>query len=133
MVLLDSSAWLAHIFGESGVEEVNQLFEQDGAEICISVLSIPEVYARINALGRSDQWPLLWGTYSALFTRILAVDEEIAHHSVILRAASPRRLPTIDALIAATAAIRGLILVHRDPHIVTIPDQLLSQKRLPSK
>lgn len=75
MILLDSSAWLAHLFGEPGVEQVNLLFD-DKAEVSIS----------------------------ALF---------------------------IDGLIASTAAVHDLTLVHRDPHLAMIPVQLLRQIQLP--
>lgn len=132
MVLLDSSAWLAHLFGEPGMEEVNQIFEEESAEVSISTVSIPEVCARLTALGRQDRWPQVWAIYSDLFTRILPVDEAVAHEAVALREGSAVRLPTVDALIAATAAVHGLTLVHRDPHMTGIPADLLSQQVLPS-
>ena len=132
MVLLDSSAWLAHLFGEPGMEEVNQIFEEESAEVSISTVSIPEVCARLTALGRQDRWPQVWAIYSDLFTRILPVDEAVAHEAVALREGSAVRLPTVDALIAATAAVHGLTLVHRDSHMTGIPADLLSQQVLPS-
>ena len=98
--LLDSSAWLAHLFGEPGVDEVNQLFSDNHNTVSISVLSLPEIYARLNALGRQEQWPTVWGIYAELFTKVIPVDEKIAHQAIILRAASPKRLPTIDGMIA---------------------------------
>lgn len=51
--LLDSSAWLAHLFGESGAEQVNLLFDEPNNEVSISALSIPEVYGRLKALRSS--------------------------------------------------------------------------------
>jgi PIN domain nuclease of toxin-antitoxin system len=48
-VLLDSSAWLAHLFGEPGVEQINLLFDDADNEIYISALSIPEVHGRLKA------------------------------------------------------------------------------------
>ncbi|MFN8494356.1 MAG: PIN domain-containing protein [Caldilineaceae bacterium] len=131
--LLDSSAWLAHLFGEAGAEEVTLLFDNPQNGICISALSIPEVYTRLKAIGHPENWPEVWTIYSALFTRVIAVDEQIAHQAIQLRAATPERLPTINGLIAATAAAHQLILVHRDPHIAAIPSQEVQQFRLPDK
>jgi PIN domain nuclease of toxin-antitoxin system len=44
--LLDSSAWLAHLFGEPGMEDVNLLFSDSKDDVSISALSLPEVYGR---------------------------------------------------------------------------------------
>jgi len=131
--LLDSSAWLAHIFGEPGAEQVTHLFNTPQDTVNISALSIPEVYARLKSLGREDHWTEVWTIYAALFTKIIPADEAIAHQAVLIRAASPARLPTIDGLIAATAAVQELILVHRDPHLTAIPNHLLQQMQLPDK
>ena len=76
--LLDSSAWLAHLFAEPGVEEVNHLFADPRNGVSISVLSIPEVFTRLKALGRQEQWPEVWDAYAAIFTKILPVTEAIA-------------------------------------------------------
>jgi PIN domain nuclease of toxin-antitoxin system len=49
MYLLDSSAWLIHLFGETGVEQVNRLFD-NATNVYVSVLSLPEVYGRLRAI-----------------------------------------------------------------------------------
>ena len=67
--LLDTSAWLAHLFGEPGVEEVSRIFEDAQSEVFVSVLSLPEMYGRLKALDRQDQWPLVRDTYAELFAR----------------------------------------------------------------
>jgi predicted nucleic acid-binding protein len=131
--LLDSSAWLAHLFGEPGVEQVNNLFDDPHSEVSISALSIPELYARLKSLNMPEKWPEVWELYSALFTKVISTDETIAHQAILLRAATAERLPTIDGLIAATAVVQQLTLVHRDPHIAAIPAHLLHQMRLPDK
>lgn len=131
--LLDSSAWLAHLFGEPGVEEVTHLFDTPQNAAAISALSIPEVYARLKALGREAHWTEIWAIYAALFTQIIPADEAIAHQAILIRAATPDRLPTIDGLIAATAVVQRLTLVHRDPHLAAIPNHLLQQIQLPDK
>ena len=51
----------------------------------------------------------------------------VAHQTIALREATSERLPTIDGLIAATAVVRGLTLVHRNPHLAAIPANLLTQ------
>lgn len=131
--LLDSSAWLAHLFGEPGVEEVTSLFDNPGTEVSISVLSIPEVFARLKSLDRQTHWSEVWEIYSQLFSKVIPADEVIAHQSIQLRAATPERLPTIDGLIAATALVHQLTLVHRDPHMTPIPNPDLRQIQLPGK
>lgn len=131
--LLDSSAWLAHLFGEPGVDQVNQIFDDTNVTVCVSALSLPEVYARLRALGRSDQWEQVWTTYAALFDKVLPADQTAAKEAIRLRAATSQRLPAIDALIAGTAAAHRLTLVHRDPHMAAISVAWLEQLRLPDK
>ena len=131
--LLDSSAWLAHLFGEPGVEEVTLLFDAPYTRVSVSALSLPEVYARLKAIGRENRWAEVWDAYAQLFVAVIPVDEPIAHQAIRLRASTPQRLPTIDGLIAATALARGLTLVHRDPHMTAIPMTELRQVQLPDK
>jgi predicted nucleic acid-binding protein len=131
--LLDSTAWLAHLFGEPGVEEVGLLFEDPSTQVSISALSIPEVFVRLKAIGRQAHWDEVWAIYSDLFSSVIATDESIAHQAVQLRATAPERLPTMDGLIAATALTRRLTLVHRDPHLAAIANQELHQILLPGK
>lgn len=133
MFLLDSSAWLTHLFGEPGVDQVTSLFDATNNEVVISALSIPEVYARVRSLGAEEHWEKTWETYSLLFSKVLPAGEAVAHQAITLRAAAKSRLPTIDGLIAATAALHGLTLVHRDPHFAAIPKDLLMQQQLPDK
>ena len=131
--LLDSSAWLAHLFGEPGVDEVGLLFDDPNTRVSVSVLSIPEVFARLKAIGREAHWSEVWTLYSDIFSGVIAADEAIAHQAVRLRSETLERLPTIDGLIAATALIRQLTLVHRDPHIAAIADPELLQMQLPDR
>ena len=131
--LLDSSAWLAHLFGEPGVDDVTLLFDDSKNEVSISALSIPEVFGRLKSMERQAHWPEVWEIYSKLFFKVLPVDDVIAHQAVQLRAATTGRLPTIDGLIAATALSRQLTLVHRDPHLSAISNPDLHQMQLPDK
>jgi len=129
--LLDSSAWLAHLFGEPGVDQVTLLFNDPTVAIYVSVLSLPEVHGRLKALGQQERWPEVWAAYSLLFERILPVNQPIAEQAIRLRSATTERVPIIDALIAATAAVNRLTLVHRDPHFASIPTSALLQLPLP--
>lgn len=131
--LLDSSAWLAHLFGGPGVDEVGALFDDPDTRVSISALSIPEVYTRLKAIGKAEKWSEVWGIYSELFSSVIAAGEAIAHRAVQLRTGSAKRLPTIDGLIAATALVEGLTLVHRDPHLAIVKDPEFRQLRLADK
>ena len=133
MYLLDSSAWLAHLFGETGMNQVTAIFAEVEVSVNICALSLPEVFVRLKTLGQEERWPLIWETYQTLFTEIIAVDSQVAQAAIQLRSATPQRLPTIDSLIAATAMVHGLTLVHRDPHLGTIPQTMVNQIMLPEK
>jgi predicted nucleic acid-binding protein len=94
---------------------------------------MPEVFGRLKSLGREEHWPEVWRLYDALFSRVIPADEAVARQAIHLRTAAPERLPTIDGLIAATAAVQHLTLVHRDPHFEAIAPHLLNQIQLPGK
>ncbi len=131
--LLDSSALLAHLFGEPGVNSVRKLFHDPQAVIELSVLSALELFTALNARGQGDRFEGIWGQYWQIVDGVRAVDEAVAAKAVDLRRAAGRRLPNGDALIAATAALAGATLVHRDPHFSAIPPALLQQIELPQK
>jgi predicted nucleic acid-binding protein len=133
MYLLDSSAWLVHMFDEPGVDQINQMFDESSAQISISVLSIPEIAAKLKSLGQDARWPEVWQNYKLLFNKVVPVDLEIAQKAVDLRSTASQRLPTVDALIVATALVHKLTVVHRDVHIGAIPGSLLRQIQLPDK
>lgn len=131
--LLDTSAWLAHLFGEAGILEVRQVFSDPQNQVFVSALSLLEIYARLKALHKAEQWPAVYSTYAALFTEILPVDKQVVMAAIQLRSVTPSRLPTVDALIAATAVFHNLTLVHRDAHLSSIPIESVRQMRLPDK
>jgi predicted nucleic acid-binding protein len=87
----------------------------------------------LKSLDRQDHWPEVWGIYAVIFHNVITTGEDIAHMAVQLRASTPDRLPTIDALIAATAVAEGLTLVHRDPHLTAVAHAELMQMFLPDK
>lgn len=131
--LLDTSAWLTHLFGEAGAVEVRQIFNDPHSQVFVSALSLLEVYGRLKGLRREGHWPAIHKAYAAVFTKVLPVDEHIAAMAIQLRAATPARLPSIDGLIAATAVVNDLTLVHRDSHLLAIPAEVLRQTQLPDK
>ena len=125
--LLDTSAFLAHFFGEAGGIRVRSLFEDESSSIAISVLSAGEFWARLRALHREADFDREWAIHRPLFDRVLDVDWSITERAIAIRRATSERLPTIDSLIAATAAVHGLVLVHSDPHFRVIDGTLVRQ------
>jgi len=120
--LLDTSAWLAHVFGEPGADQVTTLFEDPDATIALSAPSILEAHARFQARGRLDEFEEMLEMYRQLLSRIYPIDESVALRAVALRQRSTTRVPAIDTLIAATAAYHNATLVHRDPHFAGLPE-----------
>ncbi len=133
MYLLDSSAWLAHILRESGGQVVNEWLSDDATTVYISVLSLVEVQSRLKVLGLRNLWPFIFQIYRTKLLVPLPVTEQIAQRAIEIREDTPKRIPSVDSLIAATAAVYGLTLVHRDPHLANIPDALVAQIQLPTK
>ena len=129
--LLDTSAWIAHLLGEPGATEIAALLEEPRSSLSICSISILELFGRLSAAARSDSFAEVWERYRALFAIVRDVTEAVALEAVQIRRAVPDRLPTVDALIAATAAHYGSILIHRDPHFRAIPLELVEQRMLP--
>ena len=130
MVVLDTSALLAFYFGEPGAERVEILIGDPGARICISALTVGEFWGRLRARGVEARFDEEWGQLKELLGEIIPVSPEIVLTSCALRSATRKRLPYIDALIAATAVVRGATLAHRDAHFDSIPAGLLRQTRV---
>jgi toxin FitB len=90
----------------------------DRTDLHLSVLTLGEISKGAVRLGRRDaargaafaQW--LDGLRQIYIDRIIAVDGEIAE--AWGRLAASRSIPVIDALLAATALVRGLTLVTRN-------------------
>lgn len=114
--VLDTSAWLAHLFREPGYQQVSELLLEPGNRVAVSVLSLVEVHARLRHLAIERRYGEVVAEYRDLFAQFLPVDEAIALLAVSLREAATARVPAIDTLIAATAAHHTATLVHRDPH-----------------
>lgn len=129
-VLLDTSALLALYFDEPGGARVVALLGDPGVRVCISALSVGEFWGRMRARGAAAEFDGAWAGLQELIDEIAPVSPDIVLASCALRQAASARLPYIDALIAATAAARGAVLVHRDAHFAAIPPGILKQEML---
>ena len=132
--LLDTSALLAHYFGEPGADEVDRLWREPENKLVISVLSIPEFKTRLALEVRNGKEAMrAFELYINHLTASVPVSRPIAEEAARLREAVSGRLPLVDAVIAATAKRARWILVHRDPHMSLIPERLVAQLRLPDR
>ena len=131
--LLDSSAFFAFFFDEPGRERVEELFGDPAVTVGLSVLTSVELWARLKAEGRAEVFGEEWAEHLSLFEQIIPIDLAICTRAIELRQAATDRLPTIDSLIAATAAANDAVLVHRDPHFKSVPSQWLKQEDLSAK
>ena len=129
--LLDTSALLAHYRQEEGWQEVQALFETDEADLIAASVSLTEFGRRLRELGANEtEAEEVLSAYQLLFTEIASVDVAVARAAFVLGCRTPRRLPLVDALIAAVAQARAAVLVHRDEHMRSIPPELVLQQDL---
>ncbi|BAM01439.1 MULTISPECIES: type II toxin-antitoxin system VapC family toxin [Caldilinea] len=131
LYVLDTSALLAHHRQEAGWSEVQALFEAEEAELILVSVSLAEFGRRLCELGATEEEiEATLTSYQLLFEEIVPVDAASAQAAFVLGCRTPRRLPLVDALIAAVAQIKGAILVHRDEHMRSLPADLVSQQDL---
>lgn len=131
--LLDTSALLAHVRREPGWPEVQELFDDSGAELFAASISLTELARRLRELGASvEEARDAAVAYAGLVDQVVPVDEAVALAAFELGCATPTRLPLTDALIAAAAREHQACLVHRDAHFAQIPEHLLLQRALPA-
>jgi predicted nucleic acid-binding protein len=130
IIFLDTSALLALYFQEPGGAQVAAALGNPHARVCISALSVGEFWGRLRARGSAGDFDDAWAGLQELIDEIAPVSPDIVLASCALRQATSARLPYIDALIAATAAARNAILVHRDAHFAAIPAGILRQEML---
>ena len=132
--LLDTSALLAHYQTEPGHELVARLLDEPADHVFISAITWLEFNVRLKELipDLHDRQEVL-AIYGQLLADALPVTREVAEAAFDLRQQMTRRLPNGDALIAATARLKGATLVHRDPHLAAVPEKLVRQLILPAK
>lgn len=127
-VLLDTSAMLLHYFDEPGADRVQDLLLDDANQILIASISITELARRLLAMGHdADEAKSVGLSYSSLAERVLPVDTAVAVRAFELSSLSLKRVPLIDALIAACACVNEATLVHCDAHFRAIPEDLLQR------
>jgi len=129
--VLDTSALLAHHRQEAGWPAVQALFEADEAELILASVSLAEFGRRLRELGATEtEAETVLASYQLLFGEVAPIDTATARAAFVLGCRTPRRLPLLDALIAAVAQIKGATLVHRDEHMRAIPAELIRQQDL---
>jgi predicted nucleic acid-binding protein len=129
--VLDTSAILAHFFDEQGAEAVQALWAAKGPRPGICAVTIAELRGRLELeLGDSSEAESALEGYLGELTVCLPVDRAVAELAFQIRAAATRRIPLVDALIAATARAAGAVLVHKDPRMSLIPDSVVKQLAL---
>lgn len=132
--VLDTSAILAHYLCEPGAEDVNAILAEGPDAAGISLIVLVELRGRLAEVAAdSQEAERAFKLYTETLTTVLPFSRETADAAMELRAVTRPRLPLVDALIAASAKERGAILVHRDPHMATIPASLVNQHVLPPK
>ena len=132
--LLDTSAVLAHYFGEPGAEIVDGLWQDSRNRIAICVLTLPELRWRLQAeIEDEREIDRAFKEYIDELTSSLVVDRTVAEHAMALRREAAERLPLTDAIIAGCAHAAKAVLVHRDPHMESIPQRLVAQIVLPPR
>ena len=132
--LLDTSALLAHNQNEPGAAQVTALLALGPDAVAISALTMIELKGRLRELIPDPaEVERLFHAYTCTLTRTLPVTSEIALLAITLREQYRPRLPLVDSVIAATAKAQSVVLVHRDPHLATIPTAELPQIVLPRK
>jgi len=136
-VLLDTSAFIAHLEDEEGADEVERYLrdaENDGYRLLASFVTLTELrYVtiqrknepsadRVVALVKS--WPVEW----------IQSDERLCLLAGKLKAAY--RISLADAFIAATARLTNSTLVHKDPEFESLSAEVrlapLPYKRPPA-
>lgn len=126
--LLDTSALIAHNRQEPGWPRVQALFEENDSEILACSVSLTEFARRLRDLGATvDEARRTVEDYLELLDEVVPVDEGVAFTAFALGCALEKRLPLVDALIAAAAQERSACLVHRDQHMEPIPADVVTQ------
>lgn len=130
--LLDTTALLAHFLDENGAQEVEALLALGPRKIGLAAPSWVEFHTRLREIIYDTELvESVFRQYTEALTTILPLDESATRAAIRLRAASPGRLPTADALIAGTAVAADMVLVHRDSHFDAVPG--LKAIKLPEK
>jgi predicted nucleic acid-binding protein len=127
IVVLDTSALLAHHRDEEGADRVQSLFEDSTIELLIASVTLTEFGRRMLELGASSEEILkTLSDYKHLLDGVVSIDEEISMKAFSLAEQTTKRIPLVDSLIAAVACLKKATLLHRDQHFESIPKSLLN-------
>ena len=126
IVVLDTSALLAHHRDEEGADRVQSLFEDSDIHLLIASVTLAEFGRRMLELGASSQEvQKILSDYKHLLDGVVSIDEEIAMKALSLAEQATKRIPLVDSLIAAVACLKKATLLHRDQHFESIPKEFL--------
>ena len=126
IVVLDTSALLAHHRDEGGADRVQSLFEDFDIQLLIASVTLAEFGRRMLELGASSQEvQKILSDYKHLLDGVVSIDEEIAMKALSLAEQATKRIPLVDSLIAAVACLKKATLLHRDQHFESIPKEFL--------
>lgn len=130
--VLDTSALLAHHRDEEGADRVQSLFDDSEIELLTASVSLTEFGRRMLELGASlEEVEKILADYKHLLDGVVPIDgNNIAMNALTLAAKASKRIPLVDALIAAVACQKQATLVHRDQHFENIPTTLLKMESL---
>ena len=119
--LFDTSALLAHYFGETGAQQVTDLLSDPETAPAVCVATVPEFRGRLRYEGaEAAEADRVCGLYFDQLFVCLEIDRRVAECSDRLRERASGRVPLIDALIAACAVSNDAVLVHADAHMSKI-------------
>jgi predicted nucleic acid-binding protein len=122
---------IAHSRQEPGWERVHELLATEDSEVLAASLSLTELARRLCELGATDEEARRTAEgYQELLDEIVPIDEWVALSAFDLGRQTPKRIPLVDALIAAAARELDACLVHRDGHMAQIPAHLVEQINL---
>ena len=127
IIVLDTSALLAHHRDEEGADRVQSVFEDSTIQLLIASVTLTEFGRRLLELGASSEEILkTLSDYKHLLDGVVSIDEEISMKAFSLAEQTTKRIPLLDSLIAAVACLKKATLLHRDQHFESIPKSLLN-------
>lgn len=131
--VLDTSAILAYIENEEGVETVEELLKEAlerNIEIFISIISCIEVYyISLKEQGEKialDRLDLI----NDLMIKIVPLNEQFT--KIIGEFKTNKNMSLADCCIAGLAKVKKAILIHKDPEFIQLENEI-KQLKLPYK
>ena len=113
---------------------VERLWSDSANRIAVCALSLPELKGRLTVeVDDEQEVEQAFHLYVDELTTTLIVDRRTVDSAMLLRESADTRLPLVDAVIAGCAHVHSAVLVHRDPHLASVPRELVAQVVLPQK